>query len=205
MDDQKVRRFWLRRAADRTSDYLWDGKARRKFRAACAHMPVRCRKVLDLGAGDCAISVALALERGVQVTAIDYASAPRVLHHPNVTFISGDVRTARYPEGHQMGLLFGLMQFMSDADAVRVYEKCRDSVERRIVVISHCARRRRKVVDGYSEALKSHYISIYRTIEEESNLAEKAGWKATSVYGLGGNYDKWPDTYNQAFVFRRAP
>jgi SAM-dependent methyltransferase len=167
------------------------------------HLPVGCKDVLDLGAGDGIIASQLA-SSGMDVTAVDYAG--RCAQVPGVVYLIEDVRNLKLGSSYDAALMIGLAIFLDDDDLVKVYRMCHESVRGPLLLEHQCALERRKEVEAWSSDLGALYCSVYRTIEEELALLLRAGWVGKAFFPFaGGKFDVWKDTQHVAFVCRRMP
>ncbi len=195
MDDVAVHTFWINRS--NSGKYLWSSHEAVDIELTTMLFK-RGHRVLDLGAGECAISNWCS-DAGAQfVVAVDYAANPcRVA--PGVIFLGGDVRHLPIIGEFDLVLAYGFMIFLPDADASEVYRfvaKSLSSGGRLIVKQQFSVTGRTVNVDGMSSDLKTRYVASYRTVDDEISLIRKAGMRVLPMpeYPLLSQMNRWPDT-----------
>lgn len=99
--------------------------------------------------------------------------------------------------------MFGFMQYMSEEEALLIYKKYYDWLEKngKIIVKNQFAVAEDVNVSGYSEEQKTEYYAQYRNIDKEVNMLKQTGFKnskVTDIYPPEAN--RWNNTHFYAIV-----
>jgi len=190
-----VRRFWMDRA--QRPDFLWRDLVEANLRILSSLLSPSLR-VLDLGAGDGRLTSRVA-ELVAHVKAVDYTPAILRLSRPNVATEVRDIRFYEDHERYDLVLLFGVMNFIEDAESL--YRRCRGLVRPggRLAIKHQCGRRATVRVSAAIDGVP--YQSQYRFLGEEVALLLEAGFSGVeSSLPYPPELNPWEDTVYACFV-----
>jgi spermidine synthase len=205
MDKQKIDQFWQSRTAIEdprlATNYRNDGRLNVDFEFVRRYLP-DARRILDLGAGSCTLTQLLLPFTG-HITAVDMVAGffDRVPSDPKLTTHCADVATYLTPEKFDGILLFGVVNFLTQAEEQLLYKNCSEMLEFEgvFLVKNQCGMENEKIVDRFSEELACDYHARYPWVrDQEKKLEEFFQVETVDIYP--SEINRWPDTHFYAFV-----
>lgn len=188
--NEKIKEFWENRKT--SHNYVWKDHLDQNIRIIKEYLSLET-DVLDLGCGDCKLANNISLLCH-EIVAVDYVDVPKELS-TNVDFILSDITKFSTGRGFDVVSLFSVSYYLSDDALKTLYKNCYKALNSggTILVISHCAYGKRKEIEGFSENLNSEYFATYRSISEDIQLLEEAGFYV-SVTKAYKELNIWRDT-----------
>ena len=190
MDYKKIKRFWNDRQS--SGNLLWREDLIPLNIEIVKKYSQKGDKILDLGCGNAEVSKNFVDNNFV--TGVDFVDCN--FKNKNFNFISSDVRIFRSDEKYDLILMFGLANFLTDADLVSLYKNCYEMMhDDSFLLVKHQSSIGfNKIVDGYSNDLKTEYSSMYRSIVNDIKLLTKVFSNVDMFNAYPNWYNKWPDT-----------
>jgi SAM-dependent methyltransferase len=205
--DEFAGEFWSRRAEETQGSIRWtdDRMLCQDLELIDAVLPEDGGALLDLGCGTGDLFIPF-LDQLDSVTAVDMVPEfiARLPRHPKVHGIVSPVVSFEPQAQYDVGLLFGVVQYLEPADEPTVYRLLRRAVRKGGVVIvkSQCARGEGDlVVDGYSETFGQRYVSRYPAMRRQRDTLASI-FDDVTVLRYPEELSPWPDTEHVAFVCR---
>lgn len=207
LDKDKIDAFWESRTSVENprlaTNYRDDGRLRIDVALVREHLKENAT-ILDLGAGTCTLASELFpfVKRIVAVEKFAgfLESADDV---PKLKKVCSDVTEFQTNEKFDAILLFGVVNFLTNAEAQRLYSNCaRMLTEHGVLIVKHqCGVKEEIVVDKYSDELQTHYNARYPSVgEERALLQEHFQTEVIDVYPAEIN--RWENTHFYAYVCR---
>lgn len=207
LDKDKIHAFWESRTSVENprlaTNYRDDGRLRIDVALVREHLKENAT-ILDLGAGTCTLASELFpfVKRIVAVEKFAgfLESADDV---PKLEKVCSDVTEFQTNEKFDAILLFGVVNFLTNAEAQRLYSNCaRMLTEDGVLIVKHqCGVKEEIVVDKYSDELQTHYNARYPSVgEERALLQEHFQTEVIDVYPAEIN--RWENTHFYAYVCR---
>ncbi len=208
LDKEKIDSFWNARTRiqDRriATNYRDDGRLQLDVDFVRNYVSVNS-SVLDMGAGTCTLSIKL-LPFTRKVVAVEKFAG--FLHglqqHENLQCIVSDVVEYQSAERFDVILLFGVANFLTICDELRLYENISSllSYQGTLIVKNQCGVAKEVVVDKYSEELQQHYHARYPHVDSQHEILGKFfDVERLDIYPP--NLNRWQDTHFYAFVCTR--
>ncbi|MFH0825536.1 MAG: class I SAM-dependent methyltransferase [Pseudomonadota bacterium] len=122
----------------------------------------------------------------------------------NIEFVKSDVLEFSYPEQFDLVLLFGVVTYLDYEQSERLY----DSVNRLLkdggtLLAKHgCGVEEDVFVDGFSEHFQSHYVALYKHLQNEKRLLEKY-FDVDAVDIYPDHLNRWTNTRYYGFICRK--
>jgi cyclopropane fatty-acyl-phospholipid synthase-like methyltransferase len=183
--------FWNRRLSRDRYQWTTQDFKDRTFEIVSKYVE-RGSTVLDLGAGDCEIANRIMHELDCKVTAVDFV--PRQFEGE---FIVEDLRSFRPKKVYDVVLMLGVAQYLSDDALSRLYASLRGNFWK-LVVKHQCHRFETKKIDVFSEELQDRYVSIYRTVADDTEIIRSFAGVDVVVEDLD-EFNRHSDTYFKLF------
>lgn len=197
MDDGEdvTRRFWEDRAT--RPNFLWRDLAELNFTILEPHIKPYMT-VLDLGAGDGRLTKMVA-SRVAGVTAVDYTEAVLRITHGRVRVAQCDIREYVDTQRYDLVMLFGVMNFIREAEAFYGRVRAFLGKEGRLIVKHQCGRN--GTVDVQTAIDGVPYVSRYRYLGDEVSALLGAGFGSVEVsHPYPESMNPWKNTVHTAFV-----
>jgi len=210
MDKKKelVKKFWQKRGREITDPRIathfriddaidYDFNLVQRF---CS----RNTKILDLGAGTCALSSRLA-PYVKKIVAVDFVGnfLKKKDLPSNIKTVNTDIKTYKSKEQYDIILLFGVLNyFFNSKELLSLYKKCKRMLTKNgVCIIKHqVGIKETVIVDGYSEDIKGHYLAIYRHIEKELSLLKFVFNTVDVIDVYPSHLNRWDNTHFYAFI-----
>jgi HAD superfamily phosphoserine phosphatase-like hydrolase len=164
------------------------------------------KHLLDLGAGTGLLINPLVEEFG-RITAVEkYPQFSRfITRAPHLELIDADLNEYETSEQFDLITVFGVMNFFSRTEALRLYGKAAKWLKSDgVLIVKHQMGVQEDVlVDGYSQELDTNYYSEYRWVRHEMQLLADAGFCVKDPFDIyPPNFNRWPNTHFYALVCR---
>lgn len=198
--------FWSRRAQETDGSIRWTDQEmlRHDQSVVGAVLPESGGRLLDLGCGTGDLFAGF-LDRLDSVTAVDMVPAfiERLPEDPKVHGVVSSL-TAYEPEhSHDVGVLFGVVTHLDEADELAVYRLLRRAVPTpgTVVVKNQCSRGDEIFVDRHSEAFGQRYVGRYPSVEGQRDRLTGV-FDEVTVLPYPDALNPWPDTHHVAYLCR---
>lgn len=206
MNQDEVRDFWARRAADTSGSIRWtDERMLELDIALLGGLVGQGDSLLDLGCGTGDLFLGL-LDRLSRVLAVDMMPEflARIPAHPAVTTRLAGVEDLELDETFDVGAMFGVVTHLTQDQELGAYRTLRAAVPSGVVVVKNqCGRDADVEVDRWSEAFGQRYVGRYPSVAgHAARLGEHFAEVEVVPYPEAVN--PWPDTQHVAFVCRAA-
>lgn len=150
-------------------------------------------EILDIGSGSGLIINKL-INYVDHITAVEKFDGftKFISDHPNMLVVNADLIGFKMRKEFDITLCFGVAQCFKKNDMQAIYKNLYTMTKTGggLIIRTHCGLETNKIINGYSEELKTNYFAEYRQIDEEEILLKKIGF--TSV----DRFDIFPDTLN---------
>lgn len=201
MDKTVIDQFWRQRSSQGDGRWTEPGMLDYEVALLSPHVIPNCH-ILDLGSGSAALSRRL-LGPSSTLTAVDKYRGflDSIPPDPRITTLCSDVVNFEYPVAYNLILLFGVVTHLDLEEELKVYAKAARglAVPGVFVVKNQVSRAEEKLVDGYSETLKCHYVGRYPDIPGQAARLGRI-FSRVEVHAYPNQFDKWPDTTHACFI-----
>lgn len=173
---------------------------------------------LDVGSGSGLIINRL-FQKAKQITCIEPVRkyAEQIVKIENVKIFNSTIEHFNTVQKFDLVTAFGTMQYFSYDEALNVYKKIRTILNcnkstccdrffysaggGRLIVKNQFGLKSRVVVNRFSEELQRHYVSEYRTLDEEISLLKSVGFSEFEVVDIYEPYmNRFDYTHYYAIV-----
>ena len=201
MDKDVIDRFWRQRSAQ--GDGRWTARGMLDYELSLLSPCVTpdCR-ILDLGSGPASLAREL-LGPTSTLTAVDKYKGflDSIPPDPRITTLCRDVVDFDYPGTYDLILLFGVVTHLEEEEEVGVYARAAGALAGSgvLAVKNQVSRTTEKLVDGYSETLKCHYVGRYPDIPGQAARLGRFFGKV-EVHPYPPEFDGWTDTTHVCYL-----
>lgn len=165
------------------------------------HVVENCH-ILDLGSGPAALSTRL-LGPTTRLTAVDKYPAflDKIPPDPRIVSRCCDVVDFDFPDAYQLILLFGVVTHLDPEVEREIYARAaRGLADPGVLAVKNqVSRTEEKLVDGYSEGLKCHYVGRYPDIPGQLSRLKRV-FRDVRTHPYPGQFNKWPETTHVCFL-----
>ncbi len=133
--------------------------------------------------------------------------ADYIIKSDNITIEYCDILNFTTKKQFNLITLFGLIQYFSVDESLNIYKKVFQYLEDDgiLIIKNQFGVEDTVVVSGYSQELQRDYYAQYRTIEEESALLNKAGFKSIVPYDIYPKaFNRWENTHYYALLVTKS-
>ncbi len=205
MDKQKIDQFWKRRARIKdprvATHFKHDDALEYDVQLIEQHLRPNAR-VLDLGCGTCAMVNKIAHLAGY-VRAVDKQSEflSNCVDLPHVETVASDIAQYRDTEHYDLILLFGVMNYFDETEALEIYQRCRNMLTQNgTLIVKHaCGVNEDVEVDKYSDEIGDWYYAVYRQADKEKALLQHI-YSVDMVDIYPPELNRWDNTHFFAFI-----
>lgn len=121
----------------------------------------------------------------------------------NITVHNCTVFEYKTDKQYDFVTLFGLMNYFSEAEAIVLYKKIKNFLQKNAMLIikNQFGINDDVIIDGYSEEQKMNYYSSYRQLEKEISILKNLGYKAIKSHDIyPPEANRWKNTHFYALT-----
>jgi hypothetical protein len=201
MDKTVIDQFWQQRSSQGTGRWTEPEMLDFEFDLLSPFVAPGCH-ILDLGSGPATLSLKL-LGPSSTLTAVDKYPGflDAIPADPRIRTRCCDIDEFDYPEIYDLILLFGVVTHLTHDEELDTYAKASRALSRTgvLAVKNQVSRAEEKLVDGYSESLKCHYVGRYPDILGQAARLGQI-FNQVEIRSYPTHFDKWPDTTHTCFL-----
>ena len=201
---EKIDSFWKRRTEIKdvkiAANYRDDGRL--AYDSQWVRQLIKPgSRILDLGAGTCQLSLQL-LDLASEILAVEKHAGffDLVPDYTNLIKHQADILEFSSAEQFEAILIFGVINFISEAEEMALYKKCHTLLKPGgfLLVKNQCSIHKELIIDSYSEALADHYHARYPQVDHQQKLlTQYFNVKRFDIYP--SHLNLWENTHFYAF------
>lgn len=162
--------------------------------------------VLDLACGTCFLANRLT-SKVKFIKAVDkYGKFLKYCNRSeNLITVEKDIINFKDKIKYNVILLFGIMNYFDDIDAVKIYENCKKMLKKNgVLIVKHqCGINEDVVVDNYSKIIDDNYHAVYRELKNDKRLLHLFFKKIKIIDIYPKKLNPWKNTHFYAFVCQK--
>ena len=161
-------------------------------------------EILDLACGTgCHTNILASSVKSIKAVDKFDTFLDAVIKVPNITTECCDVLSYEDKNLYDTILVLGLMNYFSDSEALKIYEKCHGLLKTggTLIVKHACGVKNDVLVDKYSKELKENYYALYRHLKKEQQLLSQF-FSIETIDIYPKRLNPWENTHFYAFICR---